>query len=85
MFLHKLLSLTSGSVTRDIFTKKLIMFLNDKNIVTLGFNPDICQLLFKYRLHYIMNTLLLPSHCLCSKGEWKATVKRTHRASEYDL
>ena len=85
MFLHKILSLPSGSVTRDIFTRKLIMFLNDKSLVTLGFIPDICQLLSKYRLHDIINNMLLPSPRLCSKGEWKTTVKRTVRAREYEL
>jgi len=75
MFLHKILALPSGSVTGDIFTRKLIMFLNNKSLLTLGFIPDICQLLSKYRLHDIINNMLLPSHRLCSKGEWKATVK----------
>jgi len=84
MFLHKLLSLPSGSVTRDIFTRKLIMFLNDKSLVTLIYSW-FCQPLYKYCLHYILNNMVLPSHCLCSKSEWKATVKRTNRASEYEL
>jgi len=78
--LHKILSLPSGSVTRDIFTRKLIMFLNDKSLVTLGLIPDICPLLSKYRLHAIIKC-----YCLRSKGEWKATVKRTVRAREYEL
>jgi len=85
MFLHKILFLPSGSVTTDIFTRKLIMFLNDKSLVTIGFIPYICQLLSKYRLHDIINNMLLSSPRLCSKGECKATVKRTVRTREYEL
>ena len=47
MFLHKLMSLPSGSVSRDIFIKKLILFVNNQSCVTLGFIPVICKMLFK--------------------------------------
>jgi len=47
MFLHKLMSLQSGSVSRGIFIRKLILFVNDRSRITLGFIPDVCQILFK--------------------------------------
>jgi len=39
--------------------------------------------LSKYRFHDIINTMLLPSPRLCSKGKWIATVERTIRSSAY--
>ena len=36
MFLHKLMSLPSGSVSRDIFISKLILFVNDRSRITFG-------------------------------------------------
>ena len=54
MFLHKLMSVPSGSVSRDIFIRKLILFVNDRSRITLGFIPDDCQIWFKYELHDIV-------------------------------
>jgi len=75
MFLHKLMSLPSGSVSRDIFIRKLILFVSDRSRITLGFIPDVCQILFKYELHEIVNNLLSPQHNIPSKFEWKSSVK----------
>ena len=85
MFLHKLMSLPSGSVSRDIFIKKLILFVNDQSCVTLGFIPDICKMLFKYDLHDIVNNLLSPLHVIPSKYEWKSRVKSSILRCETDL
>ena len=61
------------------------MFLHKILALPSGFIPDTCQLLSKFCLHDIINSKLLLSPRLCSKGEWKATVKCTVRASEYEL
>ena len=74
MFLHKFMSLPSGSVSRDIFTRKLILFVNERSRIRLGFIPDVCQILFKYELHVLVNNLLSPQHSIPSKLEWKSRV-----------
>jgi len=68
------MSLPSGSVSRDIFIRKLILFVNERSSITLGFIPDVCQILFKYELHDIVNNLLSPQHSIPSKLEWKSRV-----------
>jgi len=85
LFLHKLMSLPSGSVSRDIFIKKLILFINDQSCATLGFIPDICKMLFKYDLHDIVNNLLSPLHVIPSKYEWKSRVKSSILRCETEL
>jgi len=44
-------------------------------VLHLGFIPDVCQYLFKYELHDIVNNLLSPQHNTPSKFEWKSGVK----------
>jgi len=61
MFLHKLISLPAGSVSRELFIRKHVLFMNKKTFVTLGFVCDICLLLLKYNLHAIINNLLSSS------------------------
>jgi len=48
MFIHKIISLPAGSVSRSIFIRKLVLYINDKTHVTSGFIPDICHILLKY-------------------------------------
>ena len=75
MFLHKILSLASNSVTRNIFIRKLILFINNNSLVSTGFIPDICNILCKYNLLSIVNNILVPAPHIPSKNEWKRTVK----------
>jgi len=74
MFLHIILSLLSAFVTRDIFTRKLIMFLNDK----------ACN--FGIHTWYLSTFIKIsPTWYYQQQGKWSATVKRNIRASEYEL
>ena len=75
MFLHKILSLPSDSVTRNVFIRKLILFVNNTSLVCTGFIPDVCNILLKYNLLSIVNNNLVPDSHLPSKKEWKRTVK----------
>jgi len=75
MFLHKILSLASNSVTRNIFIRKLILFINNNSLVSTGFIPDICNILCKYNFLSIVNNILVPGPHIPSKNEWKRTVK----------
>jgi len=75
MFLHKILSLASNSVTKNIFIRKLILFINNNTLVSMGFISDICNILFKYNLLSIVNNILVPDPNIPSKNEWKKTVK----------
>ena len=76
VFLHKLLQLPAGSVSRQIFIRKLIIFLNDRSSVKLGFVCDICHILSKYNLHSIINNIMLPNPQIPSKLQWKNIVNR---------
>jgi len=84
-FLHKIITLPAGSVSRNIFIRKLILFINDQSLVSLGYIPDICQLLLKYNLQGITNNLLLPEPCIPSKRQWKTLVKNAIDNNESGL
>ena len=69
MFLHKIIYLPAGSVSRQLFNRKLILYLNNRTSVTFGFVFDICQVLSKYNLQFIINILMLPVTCVPTKRE----------------
>jgi len=71
MFLHKIISLASNSVTRNIFMRKLILFINNNSLVSMGFIPDICNILCKYNLLSIVNNILVPDPHIPSKMKGK--------------
>jgi len=64
---------------------KLLLFINDRTSVTLGFVCDICQILLEYNLHAIINNLLSSSLHVPTKREWKTLVKRALSLSETAL
>jgi len=73
--LERQMSLPSGSVSRDIFIRKLILFVDKRSRITLGFLPAVCHNLFKYKLHDIVNNHVWPKHNNPSKFERKSRVK----------
>jgi len=77
MFLHKIISILAGSVSRNIFIQQLVLYINQKSQVTSGFIPDICHILLKYNLHIIINNFLAPECYVPSKSVWKSVVKRS--------
>jgi len=77
MFLHKIISFPAGSVSRNIFIQKLVLYINDKTHVTSGCIPDIRHILLKYNLHSIINNFLAPECYVPSKYVWKSVVKRS--------
>jgi len=82
MFLHKIISLPAGSVSRNIFIRKLVMYINDKTHVTSGFIPVICHILLKYNLHSIINNFLAHECYVQSKYVWKSVDKRSINSRE---
>jgi len=77
-------SLPAGSVSRQLFTRKSILYLNNRITVTLGFVCEICQILSKYNFKNSFNNLMLPVPC-APRREWKTIVNRTLNQSETAL
>jgi len=67
MFLYQILLLASNSVTRNICIRKLV-FINNISLVSTGFIPDICNILFKYNLLSLVNNIMVPTHIYKVKG-----------------
>ena len=53
MFLHKILNISTNSISQKLFIRKYVMFVSDFNSVKLGFIPDVCSLLLKYELNWV--------------------------------
>lgn len=76
LFLHKILSLDTKSVCRNVFLRRYYSFVTPNTSVTYGYIPDICSLLYKYGLQsFISDVIHLPA-CLPSKRAWTILVKR---------
>ena len=73
LFLHKIISLPGDSICQMIFLRKLYLYLSGSTI-TMGFIPDICQLLCEYNLQYILSGSWDIAR-LPSKSQWKKHVK----------
>ena len=58
------------------------MYLDNTSSVKYGYVPDVCKLLHKYRLQYIMNYYIDNNQLFPSKGEWKKTVNKSIIKSE---
>ena len=84
LFLYKILSLPEKCITKQIFTRKYILFVHDKTCVKMGFIPDICNLLAKYNLCYIINDYMA-CKTLPTKASWKCNVKRIVLEAEVSL
>ncbi len=81
VFLHKIMSLQSTSVSRNIFFRKLFWFLSGSPAVSRGFIPDVCNLLCRYRLTHILQLHVnLPS-----KYVWKHQVQSAVNSQESEL
>ena len=74
MFIYKILSLQSHTVTKNIFLRRYFSYITLPNNGVKGFVPDICRLLIKYNLEGLLNNYI-SSQRLPSKYEWKKTVK----------
>ncbi len=75
------MSLQSTSVSRNIFFRKLFLFLSGSPAVSRGFIPDVCNLLCRYRLTHILQLHVnLPS-----KYVWKHQVQSAVNAQESEL
>ena len=77
LFLHKILTLSPGAVTKELFLRKYVSYITDRSSVSLGFVPDICDILIKYNLQSLMNNFVNNSQVLPSKPVWKTLVKTT--------
>jgi hypothetical protein len=85
LFLHKILSLPSGCLTKELFLRKYFMYLLDRTSVKLGFIPDICTIIEKYKLHFILNNFVHNSGMLPPKIVWKNIVNNVIKIKETEL
>ena len=76
MFIHKILHMPNDSVSQRPFLRNYLIYITDKTKVKLGFIPDICSLLCKYNLQYIVNDYIRNPALLPSKYTWENIVKR---------
>ena len=67
--------MSTNSITQKLFIRKYVMYVNNCNSVKLGFIPDVCSLLKKYKLQYIMNDFMNDPCIIPTKIIWKRTVK----------
>ena len=74
VFLLKILSLPANSITKEIFLRKYYLFATCKSSVALGFIPDVCNLLVKYRLTDVINQFIHDPSKLPHKHVWKNIV-----------
>ena len=55
MFLFKILNLDNSSICKKIFLRKLFHYLYSSQKSKRGFIPDICGLLIRYNLNFLLN------------------------------
>ena len=75
MFLYKLLTLDSKTISRNIFLRRFYSYLSTPNVVMFGFIPDICALLYRYGLLSFIKDVLTNPALLSTKCTWKRNIK----------
>ena len=85
MFVHKILTMSHESITQKFFIRKYLLYISDTNDIKLGFIPDICSLLNKYNLQYLINDFVNKSCQVPSKYAWKCSVKKAIYTLETQL
>ena len=83
-FLHKLLSLANNTLSKQLFFKRYFTFIDNRKSVTMGFIPDICNILNKYGLWNIMHSYIVNPESLPPKSTWKSTVNTIVNRYETD-
>ena len=73
------------SITQKLFIRKYLLYIADNNNVKLGFIQDICSLLYKYNLQYLINDFVNKSCQVPSKYAWKCIVKKAIYSLETQL
>ena len=78
------MSLSSGTISSQIFFQRLYLYVTDENLVSSGFIPDICKILCHYNLQFLLNAFdngaLFPV-----KYEWRGIVRKAIYSKEHDL
>ena len=87
VFLHKLLTLPAAALSRQILLTRYFQYIyapSNRRKTFRGFIPDICCLLIKYKLQWIINDFV--SHnSLPSKISWKKHVNKTVESHQKQL
>ena len=81
MYMHKLLSLRNGSLSKNLLLKKALAFIQNPTRVSKGFIPDILNM---YGLLNMINAYLNNKGLLPSKISFKLTVNTVVNAYESD-
>ena len=74
MFLFKILNLDNSSICKQIFLRKLFHYLYSSVKSKHGFIPDICSLLIKYNLNFLLNVYVNDKGYLPQKRVWRQFV-----------
>ena len=82
MFVHKILQMSNASITQKLFIRKYFLYISNNDSVKLGFIPDICSLLHKYNLQYLVNNFTNNQCEIPSKYAWKCIVKKAVYSKE---
>ena len=82
MFLYTILTLRSNTICQQIFVRNYFMYLDNTSSVKYGYIPDVCKLLYKYKLQYIMNYYIENNPAFPSKSKWKNIVNNCIVRSE---
>jgi len=84
MFLHKILSLPDDTITYKLFRNKFAWYKSDNKLVQRSFIPDICSLLRKHNLYFIVNECIEHGLTFPLKSIWKRVVKHSVLRHEYN-
>ena len=82
LFVHKILLMQNESITHKLFIRKYLLYISNNNSIKFGFIPDICALLQKYNLQFLVNDFTNKRCELPSKYFWKRIVKKAVYSKE---
>jgi len=83
MFLHKILSLSHEHITKSIFIRRYMKFLQNPSSITKSFISDIVKLLSRYHLQYLINNYIA-YNTVPSKYEWKRIIQTSVQNKEHN-
>ena len=81
MFLYKILSLPNAAISKCIFVRRYLKYIQPNTTVKKGFIPDICELMLKYNLTFVIKDFF-STNCLPSKNSWKMIVSNAIKHKE---
>jgi len=69
VFLYKILNMPAKSITKEIFIRKYIMYVLNRGSVSIGFIPDMCDLVDMYTSFLTISLLIMAVFRLKLRGK----------------